>query len=61
MRGAVAATSNYWFTAWTNAGKPDLSGLDPADQTKRNTENLKRELNLLKQGKLVDIKSENEY
>ena len=61
MRGAVMATANYWFTAWVNAGKPDLKDLDSAEQTKRNTDNLKRELNLLKQGKLADIKCEKEF
>ncbi|MEO8148486.1 MAG: zinc dependent phospholipase C family protein [Bacteroidia bacterium] len=61
MRGAIESTSSFWFTAWVNAGKPDLLDLDPADQTERNKANLKRELDLLKKGKLTDVKSEKEY
>ena len=58
---AITATANYWYTAWINAGKPDLSDLDPADQTQRNKKNLQRELNLFQKGKLTDIKSEKEF
>lgn len=61
MRLAATATTNFWYTAWVNAGKPDLSDLDPVEQTERNKVNLKRELKLFKQGKLTDIKSEKEF
>lgn len=61
MRLAILATASYWYTAWVNAGKPDLSDLDPVEQTARNKSNLKRELNFYKQGKLIDIKSEKEF
>lgn len=61
MRGAIISTSSFWYTAWVNAGKPDLSTLDPAEQTTRNKSDLKRELDLLKQGKLCDVKSEKEF
>lgn len=61
LRLAMTATANLWYTAWVNAGKPDLSDLDPVDQTKRNKANLKRELHLFKQGKLLNVKSEMEF
>jgi hypothetical protein len=61
MRLATTATANFCYTAWVNAGKPDLSGLDPADQTQRNKKNLKRELKQFKKGKLADIQSEREF
>lgn len=61
MRLAATATANFWYTAWVNAGKPELADLDPADQTERNKSNLQRELNLFKQGILTDIKSEIEF
>ena len=61
LRLAMTATSNFWYTAWVNAGKPDLSDLDPISQTERNKSNLKRELKQFKQGKLLDIKSEMEF
>jgi hypothetical protein len=61
MRLAISSTANFWYTAWVNAGKPDLSDVDPADQTAKNKKSLKQELKLVKQGKLVDIKSEKEF
>lgn len=61
MRGAITSTTDFWYTAWVNAGKPDLSDLDPKEQTERNKANLKRELDLLKQGKLTDVGSEKEF
>lgn len=61
MRGAITSTTDFWYTAWVNAGKPDLSKLDPKDQTERNKANLQRELDLLKKGKLTDVRSENEF
>jgi hypothetical protein len=27
MRGSVYAVASFWFTAWVNAGQPDLKGL----------------------------------
>lgn len=57
MQLAIKSTASYWFTAWVNAGKPDLSKLDPTDQTRKNRNRLKKELRLIKKGKLIDIKS----
>jgi len=61
MRLAIAATANFWYTAWVNAGRPDLSDLDPVYQTGRNKVSLKKELKLFRQGKLINIKSEIEF
>ena len=61
MRGAITSTTDFWYTAWVNAGKPDLSDLDTEEQTNRNKANLKRELDLLKQGKVTDVQSEKEF
>jgi hypothetical protein len=61
MRSAITSTASFWYTAWVNAGKPDLSRLDPHEQTQRNKANLKRELKLLKQGKLADVGGEKEF
>ena len=61
MRSAILATTNFWYTAWVNAGKPDLSDLDPINQTERNKKRLKGELKLYKQGKIIDVKSEKEF
>jgi hypothetical protein len=61
MRAAIRATASFWFTAWVNAGKPDLSALDPKEQTVRNKNTLLQELQLFMQGKLTDIRSEKEF
>ncbi|MES1160530.1 MAG: hypothetical protein ABUM51_07225, partial [Bacteroidota bacterium] len=52
LRGAIAETAAYWYTAWVNAGKPDLSGMDPVELTKRNKKNLQRDLQRWQQGKV---------
>lgn len=62
MRLAIAETANYWYTAWVNAGRPDLSGLDPESLTKRNKKFLKQDLRLWeKQGKVTGVTSEAEF
>jgi len=30
MRQSIYATASFWFTAWVDAGQPDLTGLKPA-------------------------------
>lgn len=61
MRASITATADFWYTAWVNAGKPDLSDLDPAEVTKQNAKNLKKELKLWRSGKLYGIESEREF
>jgi hypothetical protein len=61
MRKAIAATANFWYTAWVNAGKPDLSDLDAPDLTARNAGALKQESDYYRQGKLFGVQSEKEF
>jgi len=61
MLKAITATANFWYTAWINAGKPDLSSLDPPELTTRNAARLKTERQLWKEGKVVDLESEKEF
>jgi hypothetical protein len=61
MRKAIVATSNFWYTAWVNAGKPNLDGLDSKEMTSRNKKNLKNDLKLWKTGKLFGLESENDF
>jgi hypothetical protein len=61
LRKAILMTSSYWYTAWVNAGKPDLSGLDTPEWTDRNKENLKADLKLWNQGKLFGLESEKDF
>jgi len=60
MKKAIAATSSFWFTAWVNAGKPNLDELDSKDLTNRNKNNLNKDVKLWKQGKLFGLESEKE-
>ncbi|MNR41556.1 hypothetical protein D3C85_1599540 [compost metagenome] len=61
MRKAIVATSNFWYTAWVNAGKPDLDRLDSKELTNRNKKNLKNDLKLWKTGKLFGLENENDF
>ena len=61
MRASIEFTANFWYTAWVNAGKPDLSDLDPSELTKRNKGVLKVEYKLWKNGKLFGVESEREF
>ncbi len=58
MRAAILAVGSFWYTAWVNAGKPDLNKIDPRamdDETKRK---LDREDILWEAGKLM-VKEKN--
>ena len=61
MRASVADVANFWYTAWVNAGKPDVGSLDPEDLTSRNSKAFKKEYKLWKQGKLFGVESEKEF
>lgn len=61
MRASISAVADLWYTAWVNAGKPDLSSLDPAELTKSNSKAFKAELKLWKKGKLFGVESEKEF
>ena len=61
MRGAVATLADYWYTAWVNAGRPDLSSLDLTTTTKRNKKEYKKEKKLWESGKVTGFTVENEF
>ncbi|MEO8255427.1 MAG: zinc dependent phospholipase C family protein [Flavobacterium sp.] len=61
MRKAIVSTADFWYTAWVNAGKPNLDTLDSKELTNRNKNNLKKDLKLWKTGKLFGIESENDF
>jgi hypothetical protein len=60
MRGAIAVSANYWYTAWVNAGKPDLTLLDSEDLTNRNKKYLKEDMKEWTKGKITNLKIQNE-
>ena len=61
MENSVEATANLWYTAWVNAGKPDLTSLDSPDLTKSNQKQLTKELKLWQEGKLFGMESQKEF
>jgi hypothetical protein len=60
MKKAITATASFWYTAWVNAGKPDLSTLDAAELTKRNSKILKKDLKIFEKGNLFGLTNEKE-
>lgn len=58
IRTSIMDIANFWYTAWVNAGKPELNSLDAIDITKQNKRNFKREFKKWKKGKLVVLKSD---
>lgn len=61
LRSAISCVSSYWYTAWVNAGRPNLNDLDPDYLNESNKEKIKGELRTLKFGKLLGIESEKEF
>ncbi|HLK31030.1 MAG TPA: zinc dependent phospholipase C family protein [Puia sp.] len=61
IRQAISEASNFWYTAWVNAGKPNLSELDPESLTKRNEENFKKDNKLWQEGRVSGFRPEQEF
>ena len=62
LRAAIRLTGDFWYTAWVNAGKPDLSNLDPEYITERNKAFYKEELDSWKTyGKIRGFRSDKEF
>jgi hypothetical protein len=62
MRRAIATVSSLWYTAWINAGKPDLSKLDDAYLWRINRKPLQFQYHLwVEKGKLVGLKPDLEF
>ena len=51
MRLAVRATGNYWFSAWVDAGQPDLNKLIDKPLTPAQKANVQREETAFKSGR----------
>ncbi len=61
LRSAIQDVANFWYTAWVNAGKPDLSMLDPQSLTKQNHKQFKKDYSLWMHGKLCGFKVNDEF
>lgn len=62
MRLAIQQSADFWYTAWVNAGKPDLSQLDDTYTWKINRGPMHDQYDLwVKKGKLVGLKPVAEF
>lgn len=61
MRAAIKYTADLWYTAWVNAGKPDLSELDAERTTERNKAFYAEDMKAWKKGKVKGCSSQKEY
>jgi hypothetical protein len=61
MRLAVEKTADLWYTAWVNAGKPDLDDLDPSSVTERNKSLYKEDMKSWKTGKVRGLRSDKDF
>ena len=61
MRRAIQDVADFWYTAWVNAGKPDLTNLDPVSFTKQNQKQFKKDFHLYNKGKVAGFKTNNEF
>lgn len=62
MRLAITKASDFWYTAWVNAGKPDLNKLDDAYTWQRNRKPMQYQYNLwVTKGKLLGLKPVPEF
>ncbi|MBA3829477.1 MAG: S1/P1 Nuclease [Taibaiella sp.] len=61
LRLAIAETANFWYTAWVNAGKPDLSFLDSEIVRKRNARYLRNDYKNWEKGNVKDLQPFREF
>ncbi len=61
MKKAIMMTTDLWYTAWVNAGKPDLSDLDPEFIIERNKIAYKEDMNAWRKGKVRGCSSMKEF
>ena len=61
LRRAITMTANFWYTAWVNAGRPDMRGLEAPSMTRRNAPFLEADYKTWQHGKLTGIQPDREF
>ncbi len=61
LKLAIEDVADFWYTAWVNAGKPDLNKLDDTALTEQNKLPLLKDFEAWQNGKIVKLKTESEY
>src|SRR6202000_2726193 len=54
MRSAILKVGSFWFSAWVDAGQPDLNKLIEKPLTMAEKKKIQRELTLYKMGKALN-------
>lgn len=60
LRLSIQDLSDYWYTSWVNAGRPELLSLDDQHLTSQNKKNYKAEMKAWSKGKLLNLSLERE-
>ncbi|MEO6637021.1 MAG: zinc dependent phospholipase C family protein [Ginsengibacter sp.] len=60
LRLSIQDVADYWYTAWVNAGSPDLLTLDDSHLTKQNARSFKIECKAWNNGHLLNLAKERE-
>jgi hypothetical protein len=60
LRFSIEDIANFWYTAWVNAGKPDLLSLDDPHLTRQNRKNFKTEYNAWRKGHVLNLEKNSE-
>lgn len=61
MRKSIQFVANCWYTAWVDAGKPDLSDLDNESLTERNRAEYAADMKAWRNGKVRGCKADKEF
>lgn len=61
MRRSIQFVADCWYTAWVNAGKPDLSDLDNETLTERNKGAYAADMKAWETGKVRGCKTDKEF
>ena len=56
MRSAIIAVGSFWFTAWTNAGMPDLKGIEKITVSEEMRKAQEEEDKMWRTGKVINGK-----
>ena len=60
LRFSIQDVANFWYTAWVNAGSPDVISLDDEHLTQQNARNFKTEYKAWNKGKILNLSIEKE-
>lgn len=60
MRGSIIAVGSFWYTAWVNAGQPNLDSLKAGEMSNELKKQLEEEDKMWRTGKVQNAKGHND-